>query len=119
MIRLNIPHQAPIKFAQEVLAMTSMTAKIRAAFPFEPTLGMLIEAAAQSSAAFSSTVKRIGVIVALKEVKLLQAPYVLDMIVNIKIEASVGELTEISFEVLNQEEHESFATGKIILKISE
>ena len=114
---LNIPHQVPIRFAQEILALTQTSAKIKAVFPFVPTLGMLIEAAAQSSAAFCFDSTKIGLLVALKEVKLLKKPLNLDMIVNITIETSVGQLTEISFSIVNEEE--IFATGRIILKISE
>jgi hypothetical protein len=117
MMLLDIPHQVPIRFAQEVLARTQTTAKVRAIFPFEPTLGMLMEAAAQSSAAFSFDAAKIGWVVALKEVKLLKKPLILDMIVHITMETTVGELTEVSFIVVNEEE--TFATGKIILKISE
>lgn len=116
---MNLPHLPPIRFAQKVLETTPQTAKVELLFPFEPTLGMLIEAAAQSSSAFAKSSSQMGFVVSLKEVQLLQKSTQLEMIAHLTLETIVGEFMEISFQITTLEQEKICAMGKIILNIRE
>jgi hypothetical protein len=115
---MTIPHLPPIKFAQKIVRVNNNEALVLVSFPFEPTLAMYVEAAAQSSASFvQENESKIGFVVSLKEIKLLKQSSALDMMVCLTIESRMDYLLEISFKVIYQEE--IFSTGTIILKISE
>ncbi len=116
---MNLPHLPPIRFAQTALEEKGNRAKVKILFPFCPTLGMMIEAAAQSSAVFSNHPSVLGFIVSLKEIQLLKKTTQLSMMTQLVLEAQVGECMEISFEIMSEDEKEIFAMGKIILKIRE
>ena len=57
---MNLPHQAPIRFAQEIIEKKEDFFIIKCSFPYIPTLAMVSEAAAQSSAAFAQDKEAIG-----------------------------------------------------------
>ena len=69
---MNLPHQEPIRFANEVLSSSLNKISVSCKFPFSPTLAMACEAAAQSSAGFAqeSSEPKIGFLVSLKEITL-------------------------------------------------
>lgn len=50
---MNLPHEEPIRFANEVLNLSENRITVSCSFPFSPTLAMACEAAAQSSAGFA------------------------------------------------------------------
>lgn len=52
---LDLPHKAPIRFAQTVSVCTDQRAVVRCVFPYPPSLGMVIEAAAQASISLAKT----------------------------------------------------------------
>lgn len=52
---LDLPHKAPIRFAQTVSVCTDERAVVHCVFPYSPSLGMAIEAAAQASIALANT----------------------------------------------------------------
>ena len=58
---MNLPHQEPIKFVKELIGLDNEYASISCLFPVTPTLAMVCEAAAQSSAAFAQDSKNIKI----------------------------------------------------------
>ncbi|MGD9553739.1 MAG: hypothetical protein AB7V28_04995 [Arcobacteraceae bacterium] len=116
---MNLPHLPPILFAQKALEITPKTAKVSLLFPFLPTLGMFVEAAAQSSSVFAVNASQKGFIVSLKEIQLLKKSTQLEMTAYLTIETRVGEFMEISFTITTYDKQEIFAMGKIILNIRE
>ena len=97
MSKLELPHQHPIRFAQEILSKDSHKASVSVEFPDIPSLAMMIEAAAQSSAAFSDNASQEGFLVSLKNVKLLQKPTTALLQADIIIEHSLNNMSIFTF----------------------
>jgi len=72
---MKLPHQEPIRFVKELLEIDAAYAFVSCIFPHPPTLAMVCEAAAQSSAAFAQDDKNItmGFLVSLKDIELLNS----------------------------------------------
>ena len=80
MKELVLPHVAPIRFAKYVISKEGFVAVVKNEFATVPTLGMLIEAVAQSSVALAADdyAGSVGYLTTLKNVKLLQKPTALE-----------------------------------------
>jgi len=74
MNEIKLPHLAPIKFAKRILSKDEKSADVLIEYTQVPTLPMLVEAAAQSSASFRLNDKEGGFLVSLKGIKLLEQP---------------------------------------------
>ena len=116
---MNIPHQKPIKFAQEVLSVEESTAKVKCIFPSAPTLPMYFEAAAQSSAAFSQDETKIGFLVSVKNVELLNESNDLEIVIEVERVVEFGAICEFSFTVLSYDENKQFAKGTLTVMLQE
>ena len=67
---MNLPHQEPIRFAQNILEEKDDYKLISCTFPYIPTISMISEAAAQSSASFAQSINeepKIGFLISLKK----------------------------------------------------
>ncbi len=117
---MNIPHQKPIKFAQEVIEVNKDIARVRCKFHKKPTLAMFFEAAAQSSAAFSKESEpKIGYLVSVKDVQLLNEPIDFNYIIQVKKELQFGAFCEFSFDAFNEDNSTHFAKGLVNIMIQE
>ena len=103
MKELNLPHQEPIKFAKYVLSKDENVAVVRVEFSTVPTLPMLVEAAAQSSAAFGEGEIKSGFLVALKNIKLLHKVNLMQYDIKVTAEHQFDALSYFSFEVIDRE----------------
>jgi hypothetical protein len=100
-----LPHQVPIRFAQEIIEKNEEFTIVSCLFPFKPTLPMVSEAAAQSSAAFAQGDKPlIGFLISLKNIELISELNEIKYNVKIKKEISFGSMTEFSFELISNKE---------------
>lgn len=115
MIELHLPHQDPIKFARYVMFKDDKEALVKAEFDTVPTLPMIIEAAAQSSAAFGNDDVSLGFLVTLKNIKLLETPSSLKYKVKVISEYKMEAMTYFSFEFL--QEDILIATGSFIIAL--
>ena len=115
MIELHLPHQDPIKFAKYAMFKDDKEALVKIEFDSIPTLPMIIEAAAQASAAFGNEDVSLGFLVSLKNIKLLQTPESLQYNVKIINEHNMGAMTYFSFEFLQGET--LIATGSFIIAV--
>lgn len=117
-----LPHLKPIRFAQDIIEVKEETSLVKCEFQFIPTLAMLCEAAAQSSASYNQQNKsnkkneQIGFLVTLKNVKLLKE--VVDKSFDIKLNKNVdlGNMSEYTFEVINSGTVYAIGTFTIVLQ---
>ncbi len=115
---MNLPHQEPIKFVEEIIEKKDDELLVSCSFPFMPTLAMVCEAAAQSSAGFAIKDKeKLGFLVTLKDVILLQEINFLRARIKLKRVFDFGTMSEYYFELQNN--NESFVTGKLTIALQE
>ncbi len=97
----SIPHLPPIRFVKSLLSADDRSASVRIAFEEVPTLPMLIEAAAQSSSGIDDDENdgRMGFLVTLKNVKLLEEIDSKEFIANIKLNQRIENFKSLSFEI--------------------
>ncbi len=103
MSELNLPHLDPIKFAKYIISQDGDTYRVRIAFETIPSLAMLVEASAQSSAAFGAGESKTGFLVTLKNIKMLEKPSSLEYDVEVTSEQQIDALTYFSFEVYDKD----------------
>jgi hypothetical protein len=112
---LHLPHTEPIRFAQHIISMEPTSARVKIAFDQTPTLPMLIEAAAQSSAAFSDGSEKAGFLVSLKNIKLLGRLDLLEYEVQISCEHQMDPLAYFNFEIFDAQT--MVAQGSLVIAI--
>ncbi|WP_321778458.1 hypothetical protein [Sulfurimonas sp.] len=120
MSKLNLPHKAPVRFAQEVIykELDKDIAVVSVKFDSLPSLAMIVEAAAQSSAAFGGNDKKMGFLVSLKNIKLLEELKSLDYYVEIFAQHQLAGLSYFNFKVFIKEEKEKvLANGTFIIAL--
>ncbi|MCF6308960.1 MAG: hypothetical protein L3J19_00570 [Sulfurimonas sp.] len=115
MKELNLPHKEPIKFAKYIVSKEDTSAVVKVQFDEIPSLPMLVEAAAQSSAAFSNEENKMGFLVTLKNIKLVNKPCSFEYNIKVTLEHQLDSLTYFNFEVYD--EHTVVATGIFIISI--
>jgi hypothetical protein len=114
-MELNLPHLIPVRFAKYIISKDETSALVRAEFNSFPSLAMLVEAAAQSSGAFSDAKKKMGVLVKLKNIKLLSNPNAVEYDIKVILEHQVDALVYFNFEVFDNDI--PVATGTFIISM--
>ena len=101
----SIPHLAPIRFVKSLINADEISASVRVGFDEVPTLGMLIEAAAQSSSGIDDEDNngRMGFVITLKNIKLIQSVRLKEFIVNVELLHKLDDFKSLSFEILEDE----------------
>ncbi len=99
MKELKLPHQAPINFAKYVISKEENSAVVKIKFDYIPSLPMIVEAAAQSSAALSDAESKMGFLVTLKNIELLEKLSSLEYDVKVLLEHQIEEFNYFNFEV--------------------
>lgn len=114
----SIPHIPPVRFVKSLLQTDDKKASVQVAFEQIPSLGMLIEAAAQSSSGIKDEDNngRSGFLVTLKNVKLLQKIQSKNYIVNISVDHKLKDFKSLSFSILEKEEIVATGSLSIILQ---
>jgi len=102
MSELNLPHIAPIRFAKNTLHKDSTVARVAVEFPQIPSLSMMIEASAQSCAAFSDGSEKGGYLVGMKNVKLLNKASEKSLEVEVVMKHSIENMSLVDFEVYQE-----------------
>jgi len=116
-VQLNLPHKAPILFVKKVLQRDEKSAKVLVAFEEIPSLAMLIEAAAQGSAALGDGSAKMGFLVSLKNIKQTQEVSSKEFEIDVVNENDLGTMRAVSFEVF--EKKVSVANGSLVIKLEE
>ena len=113
---MNLPHMRPLLFAGNIVDKNINTATVLCEFEDTPTLPMLMEAAAQSSAAFSSADNvTAGFFISCKNIRLLTPTSGKHFHIKVTIEAEVDNIKKIFFEAFDISEKTKYATGSITL----
>lgn len=117
---MNIPHQEPIRFAQNIINNNNANYKIvSCTFPSIPTLAMVSESAAQSSASFAQDNDKIktGFLISLKNITKINE--LKDCNYEIKIEKTFtfGSMTEFAFKLIKN--NQTFVSGSLTVSITD
>jgi len=115
MTEIKLPHLAPIKFAKYTLRKDEKSADVLIEYEQIPTLPMLVEAAAQSSASFRVNDKENAFLVSLKGIKLLQKPTQLKLVAHVTDEHRLDKMRYVGFEIL--EDKICIATGTLVIAV--
>ncbi len=118
MTELTLPHLYPIRFAKYIISKGDDVAVVRSEFQTVPSLGMMVEASAQSSAVFASEDEKgkVGYLTLLKNVKLLTTPTSLTYDISLTLTHKSEGVGYISFEV-KQLTTQTVATGILMVTI--
>ena len=114
---MNLPHQEPIRFAQNITKNEEEYKVVTCTFPYIPTLAMVSEAAAQSSASFAqdNDEVKVGFLISLKNIIKIKELEDCDYEIKIEKSFSFGSMTEFSFELIKN--HQTFVTGSLTVTI--
>ena len=115
MQEIKLPHLAPIKFAKTVLFKDEKGARVSLEFPQIPTLSMMVEASAQSSAAFRSHDKENAYLVSLKGIKLVQKATQMNLEVEVLDAHRLDKMRYVEFKVFEGET--ILATGTLVIAV--
>lgn len=115
MAEIKLPHLAPIKFAKETLRKDDKSADVLIEYEQIPSLAMLVEAAAQSSAAFRINDKESAFLVSLKGIKLLHKPTKMQFVVKARDEHRLEQMRYVGFEIF--EDELCIATGTLVIAV--
>ncbi len=115
---MNLPHLAPLLYAKEVLSKENEIASVLCDFDTVPTLSMFVEAAAQSSAAFSKDEDiKIGFLILVKNVKLIDKLDETKYIFNLTSEVELNNMKQFSFEAFSKENNKLVVAGEFTISI--
>jgi hypothetical protein len=115
MTEIILPHLAPIKFAKFTLEKDEVSAKVLIEFEQIPTLPMLVEAAAQSSASFRTNDSESAFLVSLKGIKLLQKPTKMQLVAHVRDEHRLDKMRYVGFDIY--EDDTCVASGTLVIAV--
>ena len=116
MTEIKLPHLAPIKFAKFTLDKDEKSARVLIEFEQIPTLPMLVEAAAQSSASLSKNDKESAFLVSLKSIKLLQKPTKMSLVAHVRDEHRLDKMRYVGFDIF-EDETTCVASGTLVIAV--
>ncbi len=117
---MKLPHLEPLVFAKEVLYVDDESAKVLCEFEQFPTIGVFIEAAAQSSAAFfQGGEPKTGYLANVTNMELLDSIEVLQYIVSLKKIFSFENLVKYSFLITQKGDNKKIAQGELTVAIEQ
>jgi len=114
-----IPHTAPLRFVKTLISTNEQNAQVEIAFDEIPTLGMLLEAAAQSSSGIANQNinGRVGFLVTLKNIKLLSEPNTQNFQVTTTLDHKIENYMYLTFSILDKSIN--IVTGSFVIALSE
>ena len=116
---MKLPHGKTLLFAKEILSRDEKSVKVKCVFPYEPTLAMFVEAAAQSSVGFDigSQIK-IGFLTLVNDVKLLEVVAGSEYLLHITKDTEVQQYKKFTFSAYHQVSNDLTASGNFTLLLS-
>jgi len=104
MPQFPIPHIPPIRFVKSLVSADEKKASVLVEFESIPSLAMFVEAAAQSSSAVidDDKILKMGYLVTLKNIKLLQEPKDKTYIIDVYVESRLESFKFFSFKVFSK-----------------
>lgn len=111
---LNLPHQPPILFAKKILSKSENSVQVLVEFGSIPTLAMMMEAAAQSSSAFSDKALE-GYVVSCSNLALHSKAKKTIFTAHITSKMQTDTLHDVHFEI--KDEDTLLSSGDILLML--
>ena len=101
----SIPHLPPVRFVKTLIKADEISASVKVGFDEVPTLGMLIEAAAQSSSGIKDDENngRMGFVITLKNIKLLEDVNSKEFVIDIEVVHKLDDFKSLSFTIFEKE----------------
>jgi len=101
----TIPHLRPVRFVDALVYADKESASVKICFDKNPTLAMLVEAAAQSSSAINDDENsgKMGFLVSLKNIILIEKIQSNEFIANIKLNQKIENFKSLSFEIIKED----------------
>jgi len=117
MTELILPHQKPVRFASHVITRDGDYAIVQNDFGEIPSIGMIIEAAAQSTiaVALEEEIGRVGFLTTLKNVKLHTKPTTDECQMHIELLNRISGVGHLTFEA--KQNDITIATGGYVVVI--
>ena len=114
---MNLPHQKPIRFAKSILKNEADYKIVSCVFPSIPTLAMVSEAAAQSSASYAqdNDAVKMGFLISLKNITLLKNLEECEYEIKIEKSFNFGIMTEFTFELMK--DNHVYVSGSLTVAI--
>lgn len=114
----SIPHLPPVRFVKTLIKADETSAMVEVGFNEIPTLGMLIEAAAQSSSGIKDDENngRRGFVITLKNIKLLQDVNSKEFIVHVELVHKLDDFKSLLFEIYEKETPVATGAFSILLQ---
>lgn len=113
MQKINLPHQEPVKFAKYIIKKELNSARVKVEFDEVPSLALLIEGAAQSSAALGEAEARNAYLVSLKNIHLLRKAQLKSFEIEVNHECTLDNMNSVSFNVFENEQN--IASGSFVI----
>lgn len=115
---MKLPHLEPLIFAKEILYIDDKKAKILCEFKQLPSIGIFVEAAAQSSASFfQESGFKIGYLASASNIELLGEIEDLKYIVTLEHLLSFDNLNKYSFTISNIQNTKDIVLGEFTVFI--
>lgn len=101
----SIPHLPPVRFVKTLIKANETSAIVEVGFDEVPTLGMLIEAAAQSSSGIKDEENngRMGFVITLKNIKLLHDLSSKEFIIEVELVHKVEDFKSLKFDIFKDD----------------
>lgn len=115
MKELKLPHKTPVIFAKDILSKNNSTAIVRVEFDYLPSLAMIVEASAQSSAAFSNQEGELAFLISVKDIKQIEEFTELEYNIKITCVQQLGVFKSFEFVVIHNSK--LFADGTFTLAL--
>ena len=114
----TIPHLPPVRFVKTLVSADETKAIVEVGFDEVPTLGMLIEAAAQSSSGIKDDENngRMGFVISLKNIKLLQDVNSKEFVVHVELVHKLDDFKSLSFKIYEKEILVAIGSFSIVLQ---
>jgi len=112
-----IPHTTPLRFVKTLISTNEQNAQVEIAFEEIPTLGMLIEAAAQSSSGIlnQNINGKVGFLVTLKNIKLLSKPSTQSFQISTTLDHKIENYMYFTFSILDK--NINIMTGSFVIAL--
>lgn len=116
---MKLPHEKPIRFVKSIIKKHQDEILLSCLFPYPPSLAMICESAAQSSAAFANEEDspKLGFLVSLKNIELIDTLLEQEAQVRIKKVLEFGQMSEFYFQL--EENEKIYAVGNITIAMKE
>lgn len=115
---MKLPHAEPLIYAKDVLNLDDTKAVVSCEFDQKPTIGMFIEAAAQSSAAFfQEGDAKLGFLAQANDIELIDFSDELNYTVELNLQIKFESMSKFDFIIKLKEDKVSVCKGKITVSL--